>query len=829
MLKNLLILYFALISGWVFGQGQFDQSDRKSFNRCGTSNYVKSKTKVDPNYRTIVEQTRKNRQKIIDLANQKRLVACPNGEVLVPVAVHFDTGIGTNADERSCLISLVNSQMKVLNDAFNGLNDADCTTTPTNGACIKFRLANTNHPEGSGLSDGDPAITYNGAYTCPNATPCNVSGWSGMLNIVVQDMLSLSNGPLGIAPLNGSTSAGGPANSFLVDLCGFGTEQVFCDQAGPNSCSDGFKYRNGNTTVHEAGHFYGLEHTFCQDSNGNPEGGENCLGCAGSLNCDGFTDTPIQCYSNYTCFSGTCSESIQNPCGGTSVFNNFMDYLVDKCMNSFSPQQTTTMNEIADADFYKVAAIGDYAPICNFNLRTADGASYVSENQNIKVCGSSTFPLEESSTNNATNFNWNFSTLNGLSVNQTSSTLANPKLRFSGSAGILIVELNVSNENGTCSSLSKSYSITPSIELSANLNNCISTNNAQINLDVGNTIGNVSFSPAGLVNGTSNPYSFQLNGGTDCNDITILAEDNGISIDKGNFEIIAPFEIAGSYVSGTNNVDAFGIDIESVSPCVAGTLALVNDGEVPTTDFCTPEPPATPTQNQCTGLSGNIAVIDRGDCFFTAKIENAQACGAIAAVICNCEPLTENCNAGSETEIITMSGESVNDITIPSVFISYQLCQQIKMTIDSQPVRVCIGAERTGGCVQSITLNACDLCSTTNSSAGCTDVCSSNYNPTATINDGSCLPYSNPSINGLPEITFNTTPISLSATPAGGTFSGEGVSFFFFNPSISGIGVKEITYTYTNENGCTLSTNQTILVGNLSFQFVDYDLYFESP
>jgi len=829
MLRNLILITLLVNTYlWMFGQTQIDRKYDKPLNRCGSSNYVENKIAASETYRKLVEETRKNHKKIADLASQKRLAACPNGEVLVPVAVHFDTGIGTNTNERTCLISLVNSQMKVLNDAFNGLNDAGCSTTPTNGACIKFQLANTSHPDGSGLSDGDPAITYNGAYTCPNANPCNVSGWSGMLNIVVQDMLSVPGGPLGIAPLNGSTSGGGPANSILVDLCGFGTEAVFCDQAGPNSCSSGFKYRNGNTTVHEAGHFYGLEHTFCRDENGSPEGGESCS-CAGSLNCDGFTDTPVQCYSNYTCFSGTCSATIQNPCGGTSIFNNFMDYLVDKCMNSFSVQQTTAINEAAESDFYKVAAIGDYVPVCNFNLRTEDGASYVSENQNIKVCGSSSFALEESSTNNATGYSWNFSTTNGLAVSPLSSSIANPKLQFSGNSGILVVELNVSNENGTCSSISKSYSITPSIELNASLNSCDGSDIAQINLDVGNAIGNVSFSPAGLVNGTANPYLFEVNSTAACNDLTILAEDNGISIEKGNFEIIEPFALAGSYPSGTNNVDAFGIDIETVLPCVAGTLALVNDGSPPTSDFCTPEPPNAPSETQCNGLEGNIAVIDRGDCFFTAKIENAQSCGAIAAVICNCEPLTENCNAGSETEVINMSGDAVNPITIPSVFISYQLCQQIKLTMESAPVRVCIGAERTGGCTQSVTLNACELCSNTNNSAGCTDACSSNYNPNATTDDGSCLPYTEASISGLPQVTFTVNPVALTGTPAGGTFSGEGVAFTFFNPSIAGLGLKEITYTYTNENGCTLTTSSNVLVGNLSFQFVDYELYFDSP
>ncbi len=76
-------------------------------------------------------------------------------------------------------------------------------------------------------------------------------------------------------------------------------------------------------------------------------------------------------------------------------------------------------------------------------------------------------------------------------------------------------------------------------------------------------------------------------------------------------------------------------------------------------------------------------------------------------------------------------------------------------------------------------------------------------------------------VNPLPVITFPALPsicagasaISLStATPAGGTYSGSGVSSNTFNPSISGVGTFSITYTYTDGNSCTNSGTQTITV-----------------
>jgi len=84
-------------------------------------------------------------------------------------------------------------------------------------------------------------------------------------------------------------------------------------------------------------------------------------------------------------------------------------------------------------------------------------------------------------------------------------------------------------------------------------------------------------------------------------------------------------------------------------------------------------------------------------------------------------------------------------------------------------------------------------------------------------------------IIGLPSTTSNSTPITLSGSPAGGSFSGTGVVFSAFNPSLSGPGLHTIEYTYTDENNCTSSAAQTILVFTINFTFVNYNLGVISP
>jgi hypothetical protein len=85
----------------------------------------------------------------------------------------------------------------------------------------------------------------------------------------------------------------------------------------------------------------------------------------------------------------------------------------------------------------------------------------------------------------------------------------------------------------------------------------------------------------------------------------------------------SPASIAGDYgaVIGT----AFGGDL---STSITGNLILADDGTAPTEDGCTAFANAA-------AISGNIAVIRRGDCPFVDKVNNAQTAGAIAVIIVN--------------------------------------------------------------------------------------------------------------------------------------------------------------------------------------------------
>ncbi len=76
-------------------------------------------------------------------------------------------------------------------------------------------------------------------------------------------------------------------------------------------------------------------------------------------------------------------------------------------------------------------------------------------------------------------------------------------------------------------------------------------------------------------------------------------------------------------------------------------------------------------------------------------------------------------------------------------------------------------------------------------------------------------------INPLPTVTFsalagtctNTAPFTLTGgSPAGGVYSGTGVSGGIFNPANAGAGTFTITYTYTTAAGCVNSATSSIVV-----------------
>ena len=79
-------------------------------------------------------------------------------------------------------------------------------------------------------------------------------------------------------------------------------------------------------------------------------------------------------------------------------------------------------------------------------------------------------------------------------------------------------------------------------------------------------------------------------------------------------------------------------------------------------------------------------------------------------------------------------------------------------------------------------------------------------------------------VNALPVLTFtasqnplclNSSPLTLTATPSGGTYVGNGVTGSALSPTIAGVGTTTISYSYTDANNCTSTISSSVVINSL--------------
>lgn len=300
----------------------------------------------DPEYREWFERTTNRIRMHVESGHAKS----GHTVVRIPVAIHFNGGV-TN-ENICCLIDASVAQIEVLNQDFAAMN-ADITLyTDISEACpnrfppaalfegthIEFYIATSNHPTGSGLSEGEYAITI-GQESFPNAG----SEWSGYLNIFVEDDLPY----LGRAPISGGTNPNG--NGIHIIASAFGGPGISCT-SGTDINTDP-NYNLGRTVTHEVGHYLGLLHIFSGCGNG-----------------DMIDDTPDQDQPNYnvpTMDFTTCTSTANNSCGTRDFYMNYMDYVDDISMVMFTTDQGAVMDVAADHNMWRtdvdaISICGEY-------------------------------------------------------------------------------------------------------------------------------------------------------------------------------------------------------------------------------------------------------------------------------------------------------------------------------------------------------------------------------------------------------------------------------------------------------------------------------------
>ncbi len=75
---------------------------------------------------------------------------------------------------------------------------------------------------------------------------------------------------------------------------------------------------------------------------------------------------------------------------------------------------------------------------------------------------------------------------------------------------------------------------------------------------------------------------------------------------------------------------------------------------------------------------------------------------------------------------------------------------------------------------------------------------------------------------GISEVCVNSMDINLTGgSPAGGTYSGPGVNGSTFSPSVAGLGLHTLTYTYSDANNCEETGTHQIFVNDVTAVSLD--------
>ena len=296
--------------------------------KCGTVPYMQNLFK-DKGLHENTEQFEQWLQTRISQRKKQSNLRALAGPYKIPVVIHVIHSGAAIGSEGNLSDAQIISQIDVLNKDFKRLNSDAANTPPeflsvAGSLDIEFVLAKQS-PEGLPTTG---IVRVNGVQPSWSVNQDEelkaVSYWPSedYLNIWVTN---LSGGYLGYAQFPVSNLAG--LEEFHDGLAE--TDGVVIDYTVFGVGASDPQYNLGRTTTHEVGHFFGLRHIWGDES-----------GCSGT---DYVGDTPNQADETYD-----CPTHPVNDCSTTKMFQNYLDYTDDACMNLFTQGQVDRMSIIIE-------------------------------------------------------------------------------------------------------------------------------------------------------------------------------------------------------------------------------------------------------------------------------------------------------------------------------------------------------------------------------------------------------------------------------------------------------------------------------------------------
>lgn len=703
-----------------------------------------------------------------------------------------------------------------------------------------------------------------------NVKPGTIWNPNDYVNIWVAD---LSGGLLGYAQfpsnstLSGLNTNGGGANTDGVVILNTSLGSV----ANPNPA--GGIYGMGRTLTHELGHWLGLRHIwgdggctvddFCNDT---PKSDAANYNCTTTNSCNDGTPDPndmIENYMDYTndaCMniftedqktrvrtvmdvatrraslasSTKCNNLVANDAGISSIVSPTGTY----CGLTFTPEVTIknfgNQNLTSATILYNLDGGANQSFSWNGNLSPSATANVTLPSM-TSTAGTHVFNVQTSNPNgSADGFAGNDSGSSNFQLTQASAGLALPFTE--GFVANTFPPTNWSITNGGNAITwvrSNSQGTAPSAGNSAVIDNF----NTDITGDVDDlklpSIDLSSYSTASLTFDVAYArYNATYNDQLD----VVLSDDCGqtwnVVYSKASSTLATDPDQTTGYTApstwrnetinltpyvGSNKVDIAFRNISGYGQFLyIDNINITGQSTSPTASF------TASSLNICSGSSVT----------FTNTSSNASTYawsfgpGAVPATATGAGPHTVNySNTGSYNVTLTIDGGtdvSTQTVTVsngntPTILVNGTASSGSVQFCANQPISLTASSiagdtyqwQNNGNNVASgssftpITNGTYTVIST--SSAGCTATSTSTV---VTI-------YSLPTVTQTPisEVCLNEAPISLSGgSPAGGSYSGNGVTNNTFDPNAAGIGTHTITYSYTDGNGCIGSASVNVIV-----------------
>lgn len=249
----------------------------------------------------------------------------------------------------------------------------------------------------------------------------------------------------------------------------------------------------------------------------------------------------------------------------------------------------------------------------------------------------------------------------------------------------------------------------------------------------------------------------------------------------------------------------------------SATTASVSVSPTTTTSYT-----VTGTTNGCTNAKVATVTVKATP---TVAVSNATICSGNSTILNASGATTYSWNSGASTSSISVSPTANTTYTVLGTTNGCTGTKTVNVTVKTTPTvavnsqTICAGnnaiLNASGATTYSWSSGA------TTSSVSVSPSSNTTYTVTGTTNGCSNSKTTNVTVNPLPTVSFaltttlvciNDATVSLSGTPSGGTFAGNGVTGNVFDPSAAGAGAHTITYNYSDANTCTNSDSKIMTV-----------------